>query len=574
MPQIWSVPALVFANDAQAFYQYIFQLLILQSLSNPLPPASCPLPTPITIANSPFSTATFLTTMMSGSLSIGFSAHKWAYIFCAVASIGALCYGYDNTYYTGVLGMRPFIDVYGDHLDSEGKKALGVTFTSLTASSIYIGDLLGALLSELINKRFGRKGVFWCASVCILAGGIAQIADNGIMGVIVLGRIFIGLGVGQFTVTSLLYIGEIAPVQVRGPALMMFQLLQSIAQLVASSITQGTEAVPSSVSYRVPMGGLVVLPLIMFATLRLIPESPVWYIHQGRREQARTALLSVNRGRNGYDPEPDLLLHEKAVQEQRAATESSSWLSMVTNPIERRKTLYSCGAMFAQQINGILFFYVYGVVFAQAIGIKQPFLISLITNILQIFAVAAAIAFATRIRRRTNLLVTTSMMLIAFIIIGSIGTRPLNTAGQYIIVIFSYIIIVTFNFGHGPLAYTIAREMAVGPNQDKIMSAAIMTFFFTIWAVSFTAPYIYYTAKLGPMLCFVYAGTTVISLLYVWFCVGETQGRTNLDIESFFQDKIPVQAWRTYQVNTTHNPDGQLDVEKNLKHGTDVVEVE
>jgi len=160
-------------------------------------------------------------------------AHKWALLFCAVSAIGALVYGYDNTYYNGVLTMQEFKNDYGDHYE-DGAKALAVNFSSLTASSIYIGDLLGAIVSAPINDRLGRKAVFWVASICILGGGIAQVADTHYEGVIVLGRILIGLGVGQFTVTSLLYMGEVAPVEIRGPALMSFQFLQSISQLVAS----------------------------------------------------------------------------------------------------------------------------------------------------------------------------------------------------------------------------------------------------------------------------------------------------------------------------------------------------
>jgi hypothetical protein len=90
---------------------------------------------------------------------------------------GVRCfYGYDNSYYNGLLGMAPFIDQYSD--GPAGAKALSVTFTSLTSSSIYIGDLFGAHLSAPINDFFGRKWVFFVAVICILAGGIAQIADR------------------------------------------------------------------------------------------------------------------------------------------------------------------------------------------------------------------------------------------------------------------------------------------------------------------------------------------------------------------------------------------------------------
>jgi sugar porter (SP) family MFS transporter len=485
------------------------------------------------------------------SLKFDWRSHKWALLFCAISSIGALCYGYDNTYYNGVLAMQQFKNDYGNHRDTDGNKQLPSSFQSLTASSIYIGDLFGALLASPINDRWGRKMVFWTASICILLGGIAQVADTNHEAVIVVGRVVMGLGVGQFTVTTLLYIGEVAPVAIRGPALMMFQFLQSIAQLIASAITQGTEGIDNSLSYKVPMGGLIVLPLMMFAGLPFIPESPLWYVLKNRTADAEKSLRRIHQDQSQYDPTNDLQTLEeiKRVEEQNA--EESSWKSLIINPIERRKLLYSCGAMISSQVCGILFFYVYGVVFAQAIGIKDPFLIQLITNILQIFAVGASVVTGNKVARRMNLFITNSMMLVAFIVIGGIGTQGTpTTAAQYVIVIFSYFVIIGYNFGIGPLAYTIAREMAVGTNQNKIMSASIVVFYFVTWAISFTAPYMYYDAGLGPMICFVYAGTTTLTLVYTWFCVGETAGRSSTEISRFFTERIPVRQWRTHVFET------------------------
>jgi MFS family permease len=340
---------------------------------------------------------------------------------------------------------------------------LNVNFTSLTASSIYIGDALGALISAPINDKWGRKTTFWFAASCILAGGIAQVVDTHYEAVLVFGRILIGLGMGQCTVTSLLYIGEVAPVGIRGPALMMFQFLQSCSQLIAAGIGQGTEGINSTVSYKIPMGGLVVLPLMFFAGLPFIPESPVWYVSKDRQADAAHSLERIYKGHPNYNPSRDLAILYESRERELEHKEGSSWMALIRDPIERRKVIFSAGAMYAQQICGILFFYVYGVVFAQAIGIKQPFTIQLITNIFQIFAVAAAVLTGNRVRRRVNLLITTGMMFIAFLIIGGIGTRKnLTTASQYVIVVFSFVIIVAFNYGLGPLAYTVARKMAVG----------------------------------------------------------------------------------------------------------------
>jgi sugar porter (SP) family MFS transporter len=482
---------------------------------------------------------------------INWGQHRWALFFCTVSSLGALCYGYDQIYYTGVLGMKRFVHDYGTTHDKDGNIALTTTFISLTASIIYVGELVGALLSAPINEYFGRKGVFLCASVCIIAGAVTQCADQGSMGVICLGRILIGLGIGQFTVTCLLYIGEVAPQAIRGPALMMFQFMQSCSQLVGSGITKGTESIKSTGSYRIPMGLLALLPLLMLVGLWFIPESPVWYIRRGRPDKARRALVKINRSRPGYTPDDDVKAMTHMVETERLREASSSWLSLLKDPIERRKLIYSCGAMVAQQINGIQFFYSYGVVFAQSIGIKQAFTISLITNTLQVVAVGVSVVLGNKVPRRGNLLVTTIMMLLAYIIIGGLGAGPYTkTSYSTAIVVISYIIIVAFNFGHGPLAFTIASEMAVGRNRNKIMSSSIVSFFFTVWVIAFTSPYIYYDGGLGPMLGFVYAGTTCITLVYVWYCVGETTGRSHLELELFFQEQIPVQKWRHHQFST------------------------
>lgn len=48
------------------------------------------------------------------------------------------------------------------------------------------------------------------------------------------------------------------------------------------------------------------------------------------------------------------------------------------------------------------------------------------------------------------------------------------------------------------------------------------------------------------MLGFIFGGTSLICLLYIWFCVGETTGRTNNDISQLFKEKVPVRQWRNH----------------------------
>ncbi|KAL4805921.1 general substrate transporter [Aspergillus unguis] len=488
-----------------------------------------------------------------------------AIAFCLVAAIGALCYGYDTIYYTGIQGMPYFAKDYGSQ-SQDWSFSLGTTFLSLSASIIYVGELVGALAAAPINELLGRRAVFLSASLCIIAGAIAQACSFGSHAVFYVGRVLVGLGVGQFTATCLVYIGEVAPSAIRGPALMCFQFMQSVSQLVGACVNQGTQSIQSPQSYRIPMSLLVVLPGVMLLCLAFTPESPVWYMTKDKRAAALKSLRRINASNPEYDPSADIQSIENAVQTARAQAQEATWTSLFTDPVERRKLFYACGAMFVQQINGIQFWYTYGVVFAQSIGVADPFTINTIIYVLQIVTVAVSVLLGNRLSRRKNLLVCSVGILVSLVIVGALGTTR-SAAGEFSrgvgigIVVLAYVNIIFYNFSIGTLSYSIASEMSVGRNRDKITSCAMGVFFVTVWLMVFTSPYMYYDGGLGPMIGFVYGGTTLFLLAYSWFCVGETNGRTNDEIERLFKDKVPVREWATYVIPVEDREKGEEHIE-------------
>jgi hypothetical protein len=168
----------------------------------------------------------------------------------------------------------------------------------------------------------------------------------------------------------------------------------------------------------------------MSTLLPLIPESPIWYIFKNRQGEAEATFRRINRSQPDYDPSADMAQANDARRISKQNTEFSSWKSLVTDPVERRKMIYSAGAMFSQQVCGILFFYVYGVVFIQAIGVANPFLVQIVINVMQIVAMGLSVLVANKTRRRVNFMVTSIMMLIAFLVIGAISTMHLLTTAS------------------------------------------------------------------------------------------------------------------------------------------------
>jgi hypothetical protein len=284
-----------------------------------------------------------------------------------------------------------------------------------------------------------------------------------------------GFGVGNFSATSPLYMGvrptsprpslvhhsqvlqEIAPEALRSPLLMCWQLTISVAQIIAAGINRGMVNIDTTFAYRFPIGFQLFFPCLVFLGLWFVPESPRWLLRKGKTDKATRNLRSLHRDEKTYDPEPDVQMIQAGLNKEIELSAEGGWMQLITDPIERRKVIYSAGALVAQQVNGIQWFYYFGTVFAKAIGLEDPFLMTLIVFIIQVFVVLAAVLLANKLPRRPLLMVTTGIMTVSIFVVGCLGIpggEISQTIGK-VIISFVIIEIAAFNFAWGPLGWTI-----------------------------------------------------------------------------------------------------------------------
>jgi SP family myo-inositol transporter-like MFS transporter 13 len=94
------------------------------------------------------------------------------------------------------------------------------------------GAIVGAGFGGWMNDKFGRKPSILIADSLFLAGAlIMALAPTPF--VIIIGRIFVGLGVGMASMTAPLYISEASPARIRGALVSTNGLLITGGQFMA-----------------------------------------------------------------------------------------------------------------------------------------------------------------------------------------------------------------------------------------------------------------------------------------------------------------------------------------------------
>jgi len=139
----------------------------------------------------------------------------------AITATGGLLFGYN----TGVIsGALLFI-----------RQDLG-PFSPFTegviVSFLLVGAVVGALSGGPLSDRIGRRPTALLAALVFAVGAIvAAVSPN--VGILVVARFLLGLGVGLASMIVPLYIAEIAPAARRGQLVSLNQLMITIGILVS-----------------------------------------------------------------------------------------------------------------------------------------------------------------------------------------------------------------------------------------------------------------------------------------------------------------------------------------------------
>ncbi|KML43010.1 D-xylose transporter XylE [Cytobacillus firmus] len=448
-----------------------------------------------------------------------------------VAAIGGLLFGYDTAV---ISGAEKSLEIY--LIESLG---LGSLAHGATTSSALIGCIIGGLISGYFASKFGRKNSLIAAAVLFFLSALGSAFPEflfftkgeptiSLLLTFNLYRIIGGIGVGLASAIVPMYIGEIAPADIRGRLVSFNQFMIIFGMLVVYFVNWGIASGRplewiNDVGWRYMFASEAIPALAFGLLLLLVPETPRYLAIKNHDDKALAVLTKINGA-----SEAKTILGE--IKQSVAASANV--------PAEKLfaygKLVIVIGILLSvfQQFVGINVALYYAPRIFESMGAAKDasMLQTIVMGIINVIFTVVAILTVDKWGRKP-LLITGSIGM-AIGMFGVAGMAFSNIIGMGTL-IFIIVYTASFMLSWGPICWVLISE--IFPN--KIRGQAVAVAVAAQWAAN------YFISSTYPMMMEFSGGLTygfyglmsVLSAIFVWKFIPETKGKTLENMENFWR---------------------------------------
>ena len=449
------------------------------------------------------------------------------YVVTLVATLGGLLFGYDTAVISGAeKPIQAFL------ITSQG---LSSFIHGMTVSSALIGCIIGGAISGIVSSSYGRKNALIIAGVLFLLSALGSgnpeflffergVPTMGLLWIFNFYRIIGGIGVGLASAVCPMYIGEIAPANIRGKLVSLNQFAIIFGMLVVYFVNWGiaegqTIEWINEIGWR-RMFVSEAIPASIFAILMFfMPETPRYLALQHKDDKA----LSILTRFNGVEKAKEVLV------EIKNSVESSTKGKLFAYG----KVVIIIGVLLSafQQFVGINVALYYAPRIFESMGAAKDasMLQTIIMGLVNVIFTVVAIMTVDKWGRKPLLITGSIGMAIGMIAISALAFQ--NIIGIWTLV---FIIIYTASFmmSWGPICWVLISE--IFPN--KVRSKAVALAVAAQWAANF-----FISSTYPPMMEFSSGATylfygimSILSAIFVWKMIPETKGKTLEEMEKLW----------------------------------------
>ncbi|WP_237203176.1 sugar porter family MFS transporter [Rothia endophytica] len=323
-----------------------------------------------------------------------------------VATLGGLLFGYD----TGVINgaIQPMSAELG--LDSSH---IGVVTSSLLA-----GAAFGALTIGKMADAMGRRVTILFLAALFFFGSIACAIAPG-LGILIIGRVLLGLAVGGASTVVPVFLAELAPYEIRGSLSGRNEMMIVVGQLAAFVVNAilGNVWGHHDHIWRVMLAVCAIPAIFLFIGMLRMPESPRWLLTKGRKEEAFAILATIRSEERAAAEVRDI---ERTLASEETLV-SPSVSSMLKDKWIVRILFVGVALAVFQQLTGINSIMYYGSIVLEEAGFaaNAALIANIAPGVIAVIGAFIALWMMEKINRRTTVITGYSLVTIFHLLIGS-----------------------------------------------------------------------------------------------------------------------------------------------------------
>jgi len=452
----------------------------------------------------------------------------------------------------------------------------------LFIGSLNFWSIFGSLGSFWISDCYGRRKSFQVAAMLFIVGCSIMAAAQS-YAVLMLGRFFLGIGVGFGLAIDPLYISEITPASHRGEIVTWSEIAINVGVVLGFCSGIIFYDVDDSLEWRLMFLMGCILPLIVILVSQYImPESPRWLVSKNRTEEAKVILRNIYPNNQHQQIETVIRDIQEALQRERLAENTMGWTMLLCpTPAIRRMLLVGIGMAISQQAVGIDAIQYYLIEIIASAGMesdKAQLGVLIILGVLKLMFVVIASKVVDKRGRKPLLLLSLAGMcgaciMISFSFLGNEDENNASTRSAFTILGLS-LYLSFFSIGMGPIAWLVPSEIFATSIRAKAMSVAV--FSNRIVATVMASTFLSTANAIGWGAFFlVLAAIAVVVAIFVYFVLPETKGRSLEDMSMFFaeitNDTSILEAEK--QIIESRSGDFECNNNINIRRRSNVVEM-
>lgn len=456
----------------------------------------------------------------------------YVYWLCCIATLGGILFGFS----TGVIaGAQEFIQLYFD-LDS--------TETGWLVSSIFFGCILGAGIAGKLADKLGRKKTLFLSMLAFFISTIGStFADS--FTVFSLARVVSGIGIGLASTVAPMYMGEIAPKEIRGKSSGIWNVSlvgsQMLIFLINFIIAKGmAETWLVELGWRWMMGAQFIPVALMFVGTLLLPETPEWCIKAGRAKEAVDVLSKIYPDLNKEEAQQ---IFEARKSDSDSTSKGANNLRFIfRTPVLRYGMIVGCTVAMLQQVTGASVVLYYAPVILQTGDITQETILfqTIFLGLLNAIGAFIGMNLFDHFGRKPIMKIGTVGSIISLLMISySMYTHHTG----YFSIMSALIFIVMFAISWGSGCWVLISEIFPARIKEYGMGFAVML----MWMVNFVVAQLFPMINDIPILqetfngaftMWIFAALNGFCLFFLSRYVPETKGVALEDIEDLLQQHM------------------------------------